>query len=52
MEVFAFAYLLVVVGISIYVLVLLARFVEAHQRGAQALESIAKKLPAPLAKNN
>jgi hypothetical protein len=40
----AFVYLLIVVAVGIYLLVLLTRFVKAHQRGAEALEVIAKKI--------
>ncbi len=43
--VFTLFYFVIVLGISVYVLVLLARFVRAHQRGADALETIARRLP-------
>ena len=42
--VWVLAYFFFLISIGIYVLVLLTRFVKAHQRGAEALESIAKKL--------
>lgn len=42
--IFAFAYLFIVIAIGIYLLVLLTRFVKAHQRGAEALEAIARKI--------
>jgi hypothetical protein len=41
---FAIAYLICVVGIVIYVLMLLGRFVSAHERTASALEIISRKL--------
>jgi hypothetical protein len=41
----ALLYLLSIFGVGVYLLVLLARFVKAHQRGADALEAIARKLP-------
>ncbi len=41
----ALLYFATVVGIGVYLLVLLTRFVKAHQRGADALEAIARKLP-------
>ena len=37
-------YIGAIIGPIIYVLVLLARFVRAHQRGADALESIAEQM--------
>ena len=40
----AILYFLLVLGIGVYILVLLARFVKAHQRGSEALEVIARKL--------
>lgn len=42
--IFAIFYMFVVIGIGVYVLVLLTRFVKAHQRGSDALEVIARKL--------
>jgi len=42
----ALIYLLSIFGVGVYLLVLLARFVKAHQRGADALEAIARKLPS------
>jgi len=42
--IFAIFYLFLVIGIGVYVLVLLTRFVKAHQRGSEALEAIARKL--------
>ena len=42
--VFILAYFAVVLGVGIYVLLLATRFVKAHQRGAEALETIAKKI--------
>jgi hypothetical protein len=44
--VLALVYLLSIFAVGVYLLVLLARFVKAHQRGAEALEAIARKLPA------
>lgn len=41
---FAILYMLVVFGISIYVLILFVRFVKAHERVAGALEVIARKM--------
>lgn len=43
--VFMLLYFLVVIGAGIFVLVLLSNFVKAHQRCADALETIARKLP-------
>lgn len=40
----ALAYFAVILGVGIYLIILVARFVSAHQRGAAALEDIAKKL--------
>ncbi len=40
----AVLYLACVVGVVIYVLTLLARFVSAHERAVNALETIARKL--------
>jgi hypothetical protein len=37
-------YFALVIGLTIYVIVLATRFVKAHQRGAEALESIAQTL--------
>lgn len=37
-------YVALIVGPVIYLLVLATRFVKAHQRGAEALESIAQTL--------
>ena len=37
-------YFALIIGIAVYVLVLATRFVKAHQRGAEALESIAQTL--------
>ncbi len=37
-------YFLAIIGVGIFLLVLLARLVKAHQRGADALETIARKL--------
>jgi predicted RND superfamily exporter protein len=37
-------YFALIIGITIYVIVLATRFVKAHQRGAEALESIAQTL--------
>jgi len=37
-------YFLAVIGVGIFLLGLLARLVKAHQRGADALEAIARKL--------
>lgn len=42
----ALFYFVAVVGIGIYLLVLVSRFVKSHQRGADALEAIARKLPS------
>lgn len=42
--VFAIVYVLAVIGLGIYLIVLAARFVKAHQRGAAALEAIARNL--------
>lgn len=44
--IFILLYLSAIVGVGVYLIVLLARFVKAHQRGAEALEAIARKLPA------
>ncbi len=41
---FFVVYSLVVVGVAIYLIVLAARFVGAHERGADALERIAQTL--------
>lgn len=41
---FALVYFACVIGIIIFVLVMLNRFVNAHERMAQALENIARKL--------
>jgi hypothetical protein len=38
-------YFIAVVGVITFVLVLMSRFVSAHQRCASALEQIAHKLP-------
>lgn len=45
--IFILAYFALVLGVGIYVLILATRFVGAHQRGAEALETIAKNLPQP-----
>lgn len=42
--IFAIVYVLAVVGLGVYLIVLAARFVKAHQRGAVALEAIARNL--------
>ena len=36
-------YILAVIGVTIFALLLLRRFVRAHERVAEALESIARK---------
>jgi hypothetical protein len=41
----ALLYLSAIFAVGIYLLVLLTRFVKAHQRSADALEAIARKLP-------
>jgi hypothetical protein len=46
--IFAFVYFGFVIAVSIYVLVLLGRFVQSHDRIASALERIAQNQP----KNN
>lgn len=38
-------YFLVVIAVAIYLITLVARFVGAHERGADALERIAQTLP-------
>ena len=43
--VFYLMFLLAGIGAGLYALYLLTRFVQAHQRGAEALEQIARKLP-------
>jgi hypothetical protein len=43
--VFIVLYFAVIFGVVIFLLVLLSRFVQAHQRCAGALEAIARKLP-------
>ena len=45
-SVFVIAYFAMVLAVGVYVLLLATRFVNAHQRGAAALENIARKLPA------
>ena len=42
--IFMMAYVTLMVGLAIYIFVLATRFVKAHQRGADALESIAQTL--------
>ena len=41
---FGFVYLICVIGILIYVLMLLGRFVSAHERVTSSLEVIARKM--------
>lgn len=36
-------YFLVIIGVGIYLLILLTKLVKSHQRGADALETIARK---------
>lgn len=42
--VFAMIYLAAIVGVGVFILILLTRFVKAHQRSADALEAIARNL--------
>jgi hypothetical protein len=42
-DIFAFAYLIVCIGVTIFIITLVARFVRAHERVANALETIARK---------
>ncbi|HTL74070.1 MAG TPA: hypothetical protein VL863_12265 [bacterium] len=44
---FAFAITIVWIGLIIYVVMLLTRFVNAHERMADSLEKIANKPQAP-----
>ncbi len=40
---FVFAYAIACIAVTIYIITLLARFVGAHERVAEALEKIARK---------
>lgn len=37
-------YIIAIIGVVVFILILLSRFVRAHERGADALETIARKL--------
>lgn len=43
-SIFMVLYFVLIIGLTIYFVVLATRFVKAHQRGAEALESIAQTL--------
>jgi len=45
--VFVLVYFLVIVAVVVYLIVLAGRFVDAHQRGAEALERISQTLRSP-----
>ena len=41
--IFGLIHVAIVIGVAVYLLVLFTRFVDAHRRGADALEIIARK---------
>lgn len=49
---FILVYIVVIIVVAIYVLVLMTRFVTAHQRGAQALERVAASMEHKLPRDD
>ena len=47
MQIFFILYVLTIIAVGIYVLVLLTRFVRAHERAAEALELVARRFRDP-----